>query len=95
MRLLYLEVNDGGRFKDLVVSFDKAYRFVRKGNFLTYDFSDEEALPDRFFRVCGAGKAVVSDLFAIVGENGSGKTSIARFLQQIRASDVGGDPGFE
>ena len=95
MRLLYLEVNDGGRFKDLVVSFDKAYRFVRKGNFLTCDFSNEETLPGRFFTVCGADKAVVSDLFAIVGENGSGKTSIARFLQQIRASDVGGDPGFE
>ena len=86
MRLLYLWVDDGGKFADFGVNFAEAYRFktICEGQNYRIDCDKrEDAVPEGFFAV---GGTKVDHASAIVGDNSSGKTSVARFIQQIRAN---------
>ena len=86
MRLLYLWVDDSEKFADFGVNFTDGYRFktIRDGDVYCVDCEKrEDAVPEEFFAIRGAK---VQHASAIVGDNSSGKTSIARFIQHIRAN---------
>ena len=86
MRLLYLWVNDRGRFKDFSLNFDSAYRFSLLHSGQSYELKCSmtgDAIPEGFFNV--GDSRCVDDVSVVVGKNASGKTSVARFIQGIRA----------
>lgn len=79
MKLLFLYIRKFGRLENVQFNFD--------GNWLfTYDYENGrqmrvqycEKIPSRFFSKGG----VVESVSALIGENGSGKTSVARLLCQ-------------
>ena len=93
MKLLYLYVRDGSYFNPMSVSFDGAYQFSYRESEKRVDLKLDETrrLDDFFYSVVEDRKAKVDVVSAVVGENGAGKTSIARYLQKIRLHD-GKDP---
>lgn len=84
MKLLYLYIEDHNCIKDQEFNFDSNYRFrlERKKSEKWELFKDEveNPLPDNFWVSSDGKHNVVESVSAIVGENGSGKTSIANFL---------------
>lgn len=93
MKLLYLYVRDGSYFNPMSVSFEGAYQFSYRESEKRVDLKIDETrhLDECFYSVVEDRKAKVDVVSAIVGENGAGKTSIARYLQKIRLHD-GKDP---
>lgn len=88
MKLLFLWVNDKGRFKDFSLNFDSAYRFSLLHNGQSYELKCSmtgDAIPEGFFNV--GDSRCVDDVSVVVGKNASGKTSVARFIQGIRANE--------
>lgn len=77
MKLLFLYVRKFGSLEDVQFNFDGNWRF-----FYDYDNRRElqvkyyKRIPDRFF----SKGDVVESASALIGENGSGKTSVARLL---------------
>lgn len=98
MRLLYLCIREqGGAVHE--------YEFLSEGRF-KFEYAEPDArlivkrdgefLPPDFFRgERNKPKSTVNAIGAIVGENAAGKTSVARFLQRIRALPDGMDKGFD
>ena len=98
MRLLYLCIREqGGTVHE--------YEFLSEGRFKFESAGKEprlivrrdgEFLPPDFFRgERNKPKSTVNAIGAIVGENAAGKTSVARFLQRIRAVPDSMDKGFD
>ena len=88
MKLLYLWVNDRDRFKDFSLNFNSAYKFSLSHSGQSYELKclmTGDAIPEGFFNV-GDCKCV-DDVSVVVGKNASGKTSVARFIQGIRANE--------
>lgn len=88
MRLLYLYINDRGFFSPFEASFDASneFSFDSEKCKLSFHRNQDLDLPPAFFQLNGEAKSVVSDISAVVGRNGSGKTSVARFLNEIRCN---------
>lgn len=73
---LYLRTLGGGECPE--VNLDSRYKFHFDGKSL--HVSKGDALAPGFFSVIGDAHGPVESVSAVVGENGAGKTSIARFL---------------
>lgn len=87
MKLMYLWVDDAKRFRDFHVNFDSAFEFKFDSCSCSLSYSKGKSeLPEGFFNY-RADRACISDVSVLVGANASGKTSVARFLQQVRAND--------
>lgn len=83
MHLLYLYVKKYRALLDVGFNFESGYRFSYANATLELEQCDHQALPADFYRVEGDGKGRVDCISAIIGENGSGKTSVAVLLQDI------------
>lgn len=90
MRLLFMWINDESPFENFALNFDSEYRFSVKKIGYQFELGCVETgdkLPKDFFSLtsgnCGINVSVV------VGKNASGKTSVARYLQAIRAFEDG------
>ena len=99
MKLIYVYIENFRRFKDANLSFDSNWRFrvVKKSNgekALELMSGKEDNVYAGFFSIAGVKKRIakcpVSSMSAVIGDNGSGKTTIAAFLEHIR----GGNPEF-
>ena len=84
MKLLYLYIEDFRCFSDQEFNFDSKYRFhLDKSDPKKWELikdNVENPLPDDFWSSSTGKHNVVESVSAIVGKNGSGKTSIANFL---------------
>lgn len=80
MKFLYLYVENFRSLKNVEFNLDSNERFHYDGEALHYEHAD--VLKEGFFSVGGSIKSVES-VSAIVGENGSGKTSFATMLNYI------------
>ena len=94
MRLLYLYINSYRCFRQkhpLEINFTTNFRFHLEQDsspniILAYEKTSDK-LPDNFFSVDSTDD-VVTEVSAIMGENGGGKTTIASFLQRSRMVDA-------
>lgn len=80
MRLLYIYIEEFRTLHKLELNFDSNMRFNYRDGVLTCDGFD--ALPPNFFSI-DKDKNVVDSVSAVVGDNGSGKTSIAALLNYM------------
>ena len=83
MHLLFLYMKKYKALSDVGFNFESGYRFSYANATLTLEECDHQALPVDFYRVEGDGEGRVDCISAIIGENGSGKTSVAVLLQDI------------
>lgn len=98
MRLLYLcEREQGGAVHEYEFLSEGRFKFECAGKEPRLIVRrDGEFLPPDFFRgERNKPKSTVNAIGAIVGENAAGKTSVARFLQRIRAVPDAMDKGFD
>jgi energy-coupling factor transporter ATP-binding protein EcfA2 len=90
MKLLYLYIRDYGILQDVEFNFDSEYHF--HFNLATKQLTQrdpESKLADDFFSINKKGNdRVVESVSAIVGNNGSGKTSVARFLHELYSNNT-------
>lgn len=80
MKFLYLYIEEYRSLRNVEFNLDSNERFHYDGSKLIYKQS--EVIKDGFFSIAG-GKGAVESVSAIVGENGSGKTSFASMLNYI------------
>jgi predicted ATPase len=84
MKLLYLYIEDHNCIKDQEFNFDSNYHFhLEKKNPQEWELIEdkvENPLPEDFWASSDGKHNVVESVSAIVGNNGSGKTSLANFL---------------
>jgi len=82
MKLLYLYIKDFGPFRDQELNFDTNIRFHydRQHNVLQKKIAQNK-LSEKFFSKSGNGH--IDCISALIGNNGSGKTSVVRFLEQL------------
>ncbi len=84
MKLLYLYIVKHNCIENQEFNFDSNYRFhLDRSNPQNWQLIEEYAenpLPDNFWTLSKGSKGVVESVSAIVGNNGSGKTSLANFL---------------
>lgn len=83
MKLVYLYTKIGRNQGESEINLDSNVRFSFNGDYLKV--SHRRAFPDGFFSTQERCSSVVESVSAIVGENGSGKTSIARYVAEIIA----------
>lgn len=84
MKLLYLYIEDYHQVhKKRGINFDSNYRFEFDGTRLT--FNRRHVLPRDFFSIAGPKKhsGRVECVSAIIGENGTGKTSVMSFINEV------------
>lgn len=81
MKLLFLYIEKSRKFRNQSFNFDSNERFHYTAKTLTYEKLD--VLPHGFFDVDNVGNDLDLSVSAIVGENGSGKTSMAYILDLI------------
>lgn len=81
MKLLYLYVNLNRNLKESEINLDSNVRFSMKDRRLQVQIEDK--IPPGFFAIGDDSDGVVESVSAMVGENGSGKTSIARHIAEI------------
>lgn len=94
MELLFLYVSKYKLFKEQSFHFDSRYRFSYEkcGNFyrtLRLASYDESVLPKDFYHLAEFGPGTIDCVSAVIGENGTGKTTLAVLLQDIL--EPGGD----
>ena len=90
MRLLYIWVSDKAPFENLSLNFDSGYRFTveRTSDSIKLECVETgEKLPPDFFNLPN-GRCDIT-VSVVVGRNASGKTSVARYLERIRAFEDG------
>ena len=83
MKLVAIYLGDYGIFQDQLLSFSSDYKVIRtveSEDRISFRLEHERKLPDHFFAVRPSIEECVSSVSAIIGKNGSGKTSIARLL---------------
>lgn len=81
MRLAYVYLKSYGHVRNQEINLDPDWRFAFDGNELTA--VRQAGIPPHFFSLLPGGNEVVESVSALVGENGAGKTSIARFLSEF------------
>lgn len=80
MELIYLYIRDYRSLQDCGLDFDSNDRFEVKDGKI--NLVRKTIVPDGFFRLGKARGGRVESVSAIVGKNGSGKTSVAAFLHR-------------
>ena len=85
MKLLYIYIKDYKCFYNQEFNFDSRWRFhLQQKNGLFYlECKENSSFPNNFFSLEKDERNPISSISAIVGNNGSGKTSIAKFLDEI------------
>lgn len=81
MRLAYVYLKSYGHVRNQEINLDPEWRFAFDGKELTA--VRQAGIPPHFFSLLPNGNEVVESVSALVGENGAGKTSIARFLSEF------------
>ena len=81
MRLAYVYLKSYGHVRNQEINLDPDWRFAFDGKELTA--VQQAGIPPHFFSLLPGGNEVVESVSALVGENGAGKTSIARFLSEF------------
>jgi hypothetical protein len=89
MKLLYLYIRDYGILKNVEFNFDSEYRFhFDKDTRELTQLEPENQLDDDFFSINKKGNdRVIESVSAIIGNNGAGKTSVAKFLDELGQND--------
>lgn len=84
MKLLYLYVKDHRCFKDQEFNFDSTLRFHLNHNNDNYSLEckRDDSFPNNFFS-SEKDKETIYSISAIIGNNGSGKTSIIKLLDDL------------
>lgn len=85
MKLIFLYFDGWLLSEAKQLNFDSNYRCLFKNNVLSVH--KEVVLPKNFFSKDAERDAVVEDVSAIIGKNGSGKTSVARCIGSIVCKD--------
>lgn len=83
MKLVAIYLGNYGIFQDQLLSFSSDYKVihtVESEDRISFRIEHEWKLPDHFFALRPSIEECVSSVSAIIGKNGSGKTSIARLL---------------
>lgn len=89
MELVYLYVKDFGILKDASFNFSSKYHFSFDLEQWTLTATEtDNPLPENFFSNNQSG--VVKNISALIGSNGSGKTSVSRLLRKVFSKDVRG-----
>ena len=89
MRLVAIYLGNYGIFQDQLLSFSSDYKVihtVESEDRISFRIEYERKLPDHFFALRPSMEECVSSVSAIIGKNGSGKTSIARLLCSLPVS---------
>lgn len=95
MKLIYLYITNSGTFQNVNINLGGRFVFNYYPNNESLDFQINEFYTDGFFDVVSQEQfdyAVISSVSAIVGENGTGKTT---FLEFIKTYLVRGQGGFK
>lgn len=91
MRLIAIYIGEYGLFKDQLLTFSSDYNVTKISSdgddTLSFKMEHTKKLPDYFFSTQCLQRECVSSVSAIIGQNGSGKTTIARLLCQIASLD--------
>ena len=83
MILVAIYLGNYGIFQDQLLSFSSDYKVVYKvesEDRISFRIEHEQRLPENFFSTRPSVNGYVSSISAIIGKNGSGKTTIARLL---------------
>lgn len=83
MKLVAIYLGNYGIFQDQLLSFSSDYKVVYKvesEDRISFRIEHEWKLPENFFSIRPSVNGCVSSVSAIIGKNGSGKTTIARLL---------------
>lgn len=82
MKLIAIYIGEYKLFHKQLLTFSSDYKVEHslKGSHITFRITHEKKLPDRFFSTRPSSTECVSSVSAIIGENGSGKTTVARLL---------------
>lgn len=83
MKLVAIYLGNYGIFQDQLLSFSSDYKVVYKvesEDRISFRIEHERKLPENFFSIRPSVNGCVSSVSAIIGKNGSGKTTIARLL---------------
>ncbi|OQC16067.1 MAG: hypothetical protein BWX73_00907 [Lentisphaerae bacterium ADurb.Bin082] len=86
MQILYLLIDDGSFLSGKDYCFHSNYRFehsISKTGEITLIWHERKCLPPSFFSLNGSKSCNVANISAIIGENGSGKTSLMRYICNI------------
>ena len=84
MKLLYLYVKEYGCIIDKEFNFDSNLRFYLDKERRVLIDEEKKILPDDFFEILHyPSDNPVSSVTAIIGKNGSGKTSLARCIGDV------------
>ena len=91
MKLIAIYIGKYKLFHKQLLTFSSDYKVEHslKGSHISFRITHEKKLPDRFFSTRPYPTECVSSVSAIIGENGSGKTMIARLLFDL---GVWGEP---
>lgn len=84
MKLHYLYVNGFKMFRGCEMSFSDEYAIRFDGVSKVEVRRRDSSVPDCFFTIGAQSEPTVCSVSAVVGENGSGKTSLASFLYNFR-----------
>ena len=86
MKLVAIYLGNYGIFQDQLLSFSSDYKVVYKvesEDRISFRIEHERKLPENFFSTRPPVNGCVSSVSAIIGKNGSGKTTIARLLCRL------------
>ena len=89
MKLVAIYLGNYGIFQNQLLSFSSDYKVVHNvesEDRISLRIEHERKLPDHFFSTRPSIEECVSSVSAIIGKNGSGKTSIARLLCSLPVS---------
>lgn len=82
MKLIAIYIGEYKLFHKQLLTFSSDYKVEHslKGSHISFRITHEKKLPDGFFSTRPHVSECVSSVSAIIGENGSGKTMVARLL---------------
>lgn len=93
MELLFLYLKDYKCHTNLIASFNSNWRFTLSQNGKEISVKRVETVPSGFFSFRrNSSDAPIENISAIIGANGSGKTSIMTFFSDLALKDVAGYP---
>lgn len=86
MKLLYAYIREYNVLKDEQINFDASWRFAYTQN---HELIADKgvSLPEDFFSIDAKNRSVDS-ISVVVGNNGTGKTTLASFLASIRKDEI-------
>lgn len=90
-RLVSIYIGNFGCFHNQIFDFCSDYKMVREPDCdgkLCLKVMHKKVLPDNFFSMPDMGKSCVDSVSAIIGKNGTGKSTLARLLCNLPHDDA-------